>query len=219
MSQLEATSSWKDHWRANPDVGAVFHLKRAWFLGMETVGFISYSYYLNKYRMDLPVFQRNALIAAASGYVLREFISFFYTSPNKSVQTKDLLLVVIGNIIYLLPAYFAVSSNKFSKTTNAIINYSSLAFQITGHLFNTFSEIQRKWFLDKAENKGKVFMNGLFSITRHPNCMFTSSIQYSFAPLCFCRFWRFVFHHWMASAITQSRSNDHASNTIEWILY
>eukprot|EP00494_Astrolonche_serrata_P020197 UN20415 len=36
-------------------------------------------------------------------------------------------------------------------------------------MFNSLAELQRKWWLDRPENEGKLYTQGFFSITRHPN--------------------------------------------------
>merc|ERR1712062_85384 len=45
----------------------------------------------------------------------------------------------------------------------------SVIITLTGHIFNSFAELQRKWWLDKPENKGKLYTKGLFALCRHPN--------------------------------------------------
>eukprot|EP00483_Globobulimina_turgida_P009509 UN09528 len=166
----------------------MFYLKRIWYLGNLNLGLAAYIYYLKKYKTNLPSFQTQSLIVAASGYVIREFVSFLYTSPSKCLQDKDLFLVVVGHIIYLLPAYFAKSSQLFTSKTNKIINYTSLALSIAGHLFNSYAEMQRKWWCDKKENKGKVYTEGLFSITRHPNYL---------GDILFITGWHILSRHWV----------------------
>ena len=48
-------------------------------------------------------------------------------------------------------------------------NIICAALYLTGSFITTWSELQRKWFKQNPQNKGKLYTKGLFSITRHPN--------------------------------------------------
>ena len=223
MAQQQTQQKWQSHWRHKQDEGATFYLKRIWFLGIQNMGFAAYIYYLNNYRKDLPLFQKQTLIAAGAGYIVRELLSFIYISPDKRVKNEDLINVVIGNIVFFLPSYFAKSSQLFDDDKNKIINYTSLLLSISGHIFNSFAEMQRKWWMNKPENKGKVYTKGFFGITRHPNyfgdVLFFSGwalLSRDWKPMCLSILMIFTFYNEYIPEIEDFMEKKHGK---EWTDY
>eukprot|EP01083_Nonionella_stella_P044352 119437_1 len=214
---------WKQSWRAMDDVGKWWYLKRAWFLGMQSVGLIGMMYYFKEYRQDLPKVQKQAMIACGAGYVLRDQLAFLYTQNTKPIKKEDLFNVILGHSIYAIPAYLAVSNAKYTETTNKIIYGTSLALSVAGHLFNSFGELQRKWWCAKPENKGRVYTQGFFSITRHPNyfgdVLFTSGwmlLSYNYKSFALIVMEIYGFFNEYIPELEQFMESKHGK---EWIQY
>mmetsp|Transcript_59192 Transcript_59192/g.72391 ORF Transcript_59192/g.72391 Transcript_59192/m.72391 type:complete len:236 (+) Transcript_59192:24-731(+) len=185
---MQESKKWQQSWRAKQDIGKWYYIKRSWYFGNQLFGISSMIYYLNNYRSNnLSLIQRNGLIISGFAYILRDLLAFFYTQSNKSIKREDMINIVIGNIIFWIPAYFANNDANNSLQYNQIIYYSSLILQITGHIFNSLSELQRKWWLQKPGNKDKVYTQGFFSITRHPNY---------FGDLLFMTGWGLLTFNW-----------------------
>ena len=185
---MQESKKWQQSWRAKQDIGKWYYIKRSWYFGNQLFGVSSMIYYLNNYRSNnLSLIQRNGLIASGFAYILRDLLAFFYTQSTKSIKREDMINIVIGNIMFWIPAYFANNDANNSLQYNQTIYYSSLILQITGHIFNSLSELQRKWWLQKPGNKDKVYTKGFFSITRHPNY---------FGDLLFMTGWGLLSFNW-----------------------
>mmetsp|Transcript_7411 Transcript_7411/g.11556 ORF Transcript_7411/g.11556 Transcript_7411/m.11556 type:complete len:119 (+) Transcript_7411:2-358(+) len=65
-----------------------------------------------------------------------------------------------------LPIYLT-SAEPFEWST---ANIACMSLYVTGSFIATWSELQRKWFKQDPNNKGKLYTHGLFRISRHPNC-------------------------------------------------
>ena len=61
-----------------------------------------------------------------------------------------------------------------------LLDYAGILFWITGMYFETVGDWQLLQFKKKAENKGKVFKDGLWAYTRHPNYFGESLIWWGF---------------------------------------
>ena len=161
--------SWKHHWRAKPDEGKMLYFKRGWYIGWNIIGMGSLLYYLKQYRSDLPMKQSEYMSVACLGYCLRELLSWTYIhKDDRPIKNEELWQIVFGTgLCYILPCYLAISNINRSEKYNYAINIASLVLSTVGHMFNSLAELQRKWWLAKPENKGKVYTKGFFSISRY----------------------------------------------------
>lgn len=116
-------------------------------------------------------FRQIALISCAWVYFARVVITQCYILLGvRQVSTEELISVAV--IFY--PLIYATFGLKLLINTNVgefegVVDVIAIIFYIFGSFLNTYSELQRKWFKTKAENKGKLFVHGLYRLSRHPN--------------------------------------------------
>ena len=68
--------------------------------------------------------------------------------------------------IHILFAYFGGTN---PKTLNPAVTTVALILYVSGSTLNTGSEIQRKWWKNQPENKGRLYTQGLFRYAMHIN--------------------------------------------------
>jgi hypothetical protein len=164
----EQTCSLSTHWRSQTRKGTWEHLKVAWFIAAQNISLASLMYYLQNYRQDLPINQQKGLIFGGILLSCRELLAFLYTQNTKIVQNKEIAEATFGYpLAYLLPAYLAIAIPLNPKRSKIFYALATLIL-CTGHIFNSVSELQRKFWLAKHQNKGRLYTRGMFSITRHP---------------------------------------------------
>ena len=175
-TQSNPDSAGEEHWRNKKDDGIWFYIKRIWWTATLAAALIGMSIYLIYGRDDLSAFEKNIMICTAAAFNLRELITLCYTQRNKYIQSEGLCCIWIAWVIlYGLPAFCynlpntIVGHRQESNETWTALHVISVIITINGHIFNSFAELQRKWWLDQPENKGKLYTKGLFRLCRHPN--------------------------------------------------
>ncbi len=109
--------------------------------------------------------RRTILLSFGIVYFLRVILTLFYLLKRK-IDWKETGAIIGGLIFYQLG--FALSGAAQSALIDPI-DYIAIGVFIIGSFLNTGSEIQRKLFKDRPENKGKLYTHGLFSLARHIN--------------------------------------------------
>ncbi len=96
---------------------------------------------------------------------VRLSLTNFYLLKRK-VDWKESMGILFAIIFYQIG--YALCGAAQSAPIGAF-DYVAIAIFTLGSFLNTGSEIQRKRFKDKPENKGKLYTTGLFSLARHIN--------------------------------------------------
>lgn len=78
-------------------------------------------------------------------------------------------LTVVQLWIGSIMASFAFGALRVTEAMSCQCATGSLALYLFGSWLNTWSELQRKWWKAKAENKGRCYTEGLFAWSRNVN--------------------------------------------------
>ncbi len=88
----------------------------------------------------------------------------FYLLKRKLPWSETFTLILPFALYYVGYALLTVSSKPFGW-----FDYFGIAVFILGSLLNTASELQRHFWKQKSENKGKLYTEGLFKYSMHIN--------------------------------------------------
>lgn len=94
-----------------------------------------------------------------------------WVNALKYYQFKRHAAISIGIAVPLMLSLMTLAGSAWNKATTVLSleDKIGLGLFFAGAITETGSEIQRKLFRHKAENKGKLFTGGLFSLARHIN--------------------------------------------------
>ncbi|CAM2718889.1 unnamed protein product [Rotaria socialis] len=108
-----------------------------------------------------------ALVAMAAGCAVKQIINMTFILEAK-IPYSGVILICIYNTV--LNSAASLSSFIYGPSDQlGTLQYVGISMFTVGIFTELISEIQRKQFKDKPENKGKVFTGGLFSLARHIN--------------------------------------------------
>jgi protein-S-isoprenylcysteine O-methyltransferase Ste14 len=144
------------------------------------------------------------LLMCAFLYWVRHFITLFYLLVRK-VEWPE-VFGLLGFIALIEIGLLLVGGGAFRDFAIAMewMDVIAIIFLLFGSYLNTFSEIQRKWWKNKSENKGHCYTKGLFKFSMHINyfgdtvmftgwCLFTANLWTLILPLLMAGM--FVFYH------------------------
>ncbi|HAA53670.1 MAG TPA: hypothetical protein DCE42_02880 [Myxococcales bacterium] len=102
-------------------------------------------------------------------YVFRHGITLFYLLQRKVVWSEALSLS-----FFLLPmevGFCVLATGVFRGEALSLwwLDYVALGFVLVGSFFNSWSELQRKWWKKDPAHKGKCYTGGLFAYSMHVN--------------------------------------------------
>jgi protein-S-isoprenylcysteine O-methyltransferase Ste14 len=105
------------------------------------------------------------LFACALIYFLRVSFTVFYLIKRKMGWGEALLVALWVSGIHILFAYFG------GRNPGGLgwAEWAGVILYTTGSFLNTGSETQRKWWKERPENKGRLYMGGLFRYATHIN--------------------------------------------------
>lgn len=84
----------------------------------------------------------------------------------RELAMEELTVVIVWLLSIL--ASISVGAALHNDISNAELLFSTL-FYAVGSWLNSWSELQRKWWKDRSENKGRCYTLGLFSLSRNIN--------------------------------------------------
>jgi len=135
-------------------------------------------------------------------YILRVNVMMRFLLPRE-VSNEELGFVLLIFVPGLM-ASFAFAANGCNEDINITLAFVSVCLYMVGSCLNSGSELQRKRWKAKPENKGKCYSEGLFSLARNIN-YFGDVILFSAWALVSGRWWNawvplfmlasFVFYH------------------------
>eukprot|EP01084_Bolivina_argentea_P084239 152394_1 len=143
-----------------------------------------YSYYLIQLSSDNK-YRKIALIACGWIYFLRVVYTMHFMLQRRIIMTEIFVTLIFQSIIHFSFGF------KKSIDINQDFNYIDIVFillYIVGSFFNSYSEIQRKQFKKLATSKGKLYTEGLFKYSRHPN-YFGDALLFAGWGLLTWKFW------------------------------
>ena len=116
-----------------------------------------------------PCHQRSLLALFAIVYIARLNLMARWLLPRE-LSTEELTFVMLVWLPSILASftYGTIQSSGETGLTSIQLSFASAGY-LGGSFLNTFSELQRKWWKAKAENKSRCYMLGLFSISRNVN--------------------------------------------------
>lgn len=136
----------------------------------------------------------------------RGILNQLYTNNTRPIRGIELVMYpILASTTMILPIYLTKGDSDANfKWMNSKYHILCLSLFCIGSFISSFSELQRKWFKQKTMNKGKLYTNGLFSISRHPNYFgqlllfcgwygLCKNYKIMIAPLLMT--FSFVFHH------------------------
>lgn len=115
---------------------------------------------------DSPLYARSVVLFAFNVLtLLRMFVTLFVLLKRK-IPWEEVYSVPTAFALYYLgfPLLAAGSGASFGP-----LEILGILLFVGGAALNTMSELQRKAFKDRAENKGKLFTGGLFGLSMHVN--------------------------------------------------
>lgn len=98
-------------------------------------------------------------------YSLRLILSSLFILKRR-VDFNEALIVSVW--IFIIFASMVIGLRFYHFQNNLILTVSFLLY-MTGSFLNSFSEIQRKSWKENEENRGKLYTQGLFSLSMHIN--------------------------------------------------
>lgn len=149
-------------WRSvNLDL-KTYLLERFYMTGCCVIGCFLSIYYLNNYRNDLLSYHKELLSILSYIYLIKNLLLFFYIQKNRPWSKEELYAAPIFiPLLFIVPVYIA-HKKPFASNIFGVL-------YLLGFVLSVLSELQRKWFKDNIKNKGKLYTERLFSISRHPN--------------------------------------------------
>jgi len=88
---------------------------------------------------------------------------------NEPMFLESAIVVAGFNTVLDSCNSIAFGAASINPTYHPWCTYSGAILYLFGISVETLGEIQRKRFKDKAENKGKLYTGGLFSLVRYPS--------------------------------------------------
>ena len=114
--------------------------------------------------LALPA-RRGLILACALIYFLRVIDTTFYLLKRKMGWGEAVLIGVWIAGIHILFAYLGGTNPE----PLGFVGPTAVVLYIVGSYLNTGSEIQRKLWKDRPENKGRLYTQGLFRYSQHIN--------------------------------------------------
>ena len=109
--------------------------------------------------------RRWLLFGCAVVYFLRVVVTTFYLLKRKMGWGEGALIGVWVAAIHIFFAYLGGTDPHALGT----VDLAAMLLYVFGSFLNTGSELQRKWWKERAENKGLLYTGGLFHYSRHIN--------------------------------------------------
>ncbi|MBI4042485.1 MAG: DUF1295 domain-containing protein [Deltaproteobacteria bacterium] len=122
-------------------------------------------YFLFRQEAEGDFLRRVLLFSCALIYFLRLSVTLFYLMRRR-MRWSEALSVAGAFFI------FSVGISYAGRNTRVPVggwDWIAALFYLFGSFLNTGSELQRHWWKMRAENKGKLYTEGLFSWARHIN--------------------------------------------------
>lgn len=115
---------------------------------------------------DAPCFARNATLLAFNVVVFARFLATLFIFVERRIPWPEAFSIPLAFALYLLvlPLLARPASVPFGAVEGV-----GIALFVVGSCINTGSELQRRRFKRRPENKGKLFTGGLFARSLHPN--------------------------------------------------
>jgi len=109
------------------------------------------------------------LLACSVLYLLRHSLTLFYLMARKVAWSE--VFGLLGFMAFFEVGFLLVGGGLFHDNLIALgwIDVIAFVLLMVGSYLNTFSELQRKWWKQNPENKGRIYTKGLFSYSMHIN--------------------------------------------------
>ncbi len=144
------------------------------------------------------------LFGAAALYWVRHAITLFYLLQRKIEWSEVITLAMMIGTLEIV--FFLVGLGVFRGHAIPLraLDYFAIFLVLFGSFLNTYSELQRKWWKQKPENKGHCYTGGLFKYSAHINyfgdtvlftgwALLTGSLWALIVPLLMAL--SFIFYH------------------------
>eukprot|EP01084_Bolivina_argentea_P167593 290828_1 len=143
-------------WRAQSSSTNADMLKRIWLVSCSGIGCIIGNRYLYRKRSDLVGVEQQILRYCNILTFCRVLLNRFYANRAQSIKNEMIFMAPFMFPLFMtLPIYSAKKKkekdNKWNNTQNIIFG----GLFILGSFISSYSELQRFWFKQKLENKGK----------------------------------------------------------------
>jgi protein-S-isoprenylcysteine O-methyltransferase Ste14 len=109
--------------------------------------------------------RRWLLLGCALVYFLRVVVTAFYLLKRKMGWGEGVLIGVWIAAIHILFA----SLGGADPHALGPMDLAAMLLYVFGSFLNTGSELQRKWWKERPENKGRLYTGGLFHYSQHIN--------------------------------------------------
>jgi protein-S-isoprenylcysteine O-methyltransferase Ste14 len=128
-------------------------------------GFASVNAWWGKdWPLALPA-RRWLLLGCALVYFLRVVVTTFYLLKRKMGWGESVLVGVWVAAIHLFFAFLGGTNPR----ALGLVDIVAVLLYVLGSFLNTGSELQRKWWKERPENRGRPYTGGLFHYAQHIN--------------------------------------------------
>ncbi len=131
-------------------------------------------------------------------YLVRHGITLLYLLKRRVEWSEA---IGLGFFLILFEVGFCVLAAGMLRRVAAPIgaaDYVAIAMVLVGSFLNTYSEMQRKWWKDKPENKGRCYTQGLFGLSMHIN-YFGDTVLFTGWSILTATLWTLVLPVFMGS--------------------
>jgi len=143
-------------------------------------------------------FRAKIVLAVTALYVVRHGITLFYLLQRRVTWSEAIGLGFFMLLFEVGLCLLAAGLTHRVMVPLGGLDYVAIALVLIGSYLNTYSEMQRKWWKDKPENKGKCYTEGLFRLSMHIN-YFGDCLLFTGWCILTATLWTLVFPILMAS--------------------
>jgi len=119
------------------------------------------------------------VVAFSLVYVLRVLVTTYVTVQRKVTMAEAAL---VGGWMFVIHATMGVVAAHVSSPLDGW-TVLGVVFYVFGSWMNTFSELQRRAWKGRPENRGHLYTRGLFRWCRHPNYLGDTLLFTGFAAV------------------------------------
>jgi protein-S-isoprenylcysteine O-methyltransferase Ste14 len=123
---------------------------------------IIYIYTIAKHSPPLP--QAYLLDIFCVAYMIRLNIMARWLLPRE-LALEEITFVPLVWLTSIMASFVWLTSGKISPSQLLL----SAVFYVLGSYLNSYSELERKWWKENPQNKGRCYMLGLFALSRNVN--------------------------------------------------
>lgn len=155
------------------------------------------------WRVVDPV-RADVVVAVTALYAVRLTITLVYLLQRRFGWFETLGLGLTVMVFEIGCCLLAAGLTRGVPVAPGWVDAVAISLVLAGSYLNTYSEMQRKWWKDRPENRGRCYTRGLFSWSRHINyfgdcvlfsgwCLLAATRWMLAVPACMALM--FVFYH------------------------